>query len=65
MNNLIGVSGIQVATFSHTPFTDFFMDKLNDFLTEHDKNIIDIQLSATESRNDVIIMVVYKETERK
>lgn len=54
MNKMYGLLGLQVKRFSRTLA---MVDKVNEFLKEHDGNIVDIQL------DDGDIMIVYVDKE--
>ena len=60
MNNLLGATEIKIELFK-TPM-DF---EVNNFLKEHNGNIIDIQISAAEHGQTCIMVVYKKQTERK
>jgi hypothetical protein len=61
MNTLYRLTGIKVKQFGLS-YSDVL---LNQFLSEHDGNIIDIQTSNTIIKNNTIVTVIYKENDLK
>lgn len=58
MNTMFGMTGIKVKIFNF--LNADHLNELNDFLNEHDGNIIDMQYQHS---NCFRVMVVYKEVE--
>lgn len=58
MTNLYGITGLKVRLF-WTGRTESYSTYLNDFLKEHDGNIIDIKSNIVED-GGMRIMVIYK-----
>lgn len=59
MNNLLGVTGMQIGEFSVRTWSD--RSKLNEFLKKYDGKIINIQIVKTNQYDDVKAYVIYKE----
>ena len=57
MNDFRGIKGIKVRIFEFT-----YNDEINDFLKEHDGNIIDIQFQSTTTGGyaNSNVMVIYQ-----